>query len=475
MTDARGGPAVSAALKETLQRIQLASEGAAAVALAAAHDRLGQPLRVAFVGRVSSGKSTLVNGLLGRELAATAAGECTLVAHHYEWGRWTGATAVTVDGERRPIAFPAAGPITELPAGLSMERVARIEVTEPLPQLEGLCVIDTPGLASAGSDASSRTAELLTERSLAAVDAADALVFVLTGPLHADERAAVQSFLGADGGAGVTALAVLNKADKIGPDPASSPAAARELAASLAAEHQDLFAAVLPTVGLLGQTGQAGLTEAEARALLDLADAWDAEQASLAVCDVELFCAEPARVPAATRRQIVNRLGLYGTGRLLAAAQEGRARDAYGLSDVAYRHSGLPALVRALRTSITERADPVKALRALNGLQELAHTGGADPELSDHLDALSRSPAMLPVRLARARGIVVAAGRLLIPDDLGREVHAASSPAGLPATRPDEAAQRVARWQSWSMLTTTAGRDVADAMCEAWRARAGAR
>src|SRR5947209_17659763 len=38
-----------------------------------------QPLRVAIAGRVKAGKSTLLNALVGEELAPTDAGECTQV------------------------------------------------------------------------------------------------------------------------------------------------------------------------------------------------------------------------------------------------------------------------------------------------------------------------------------------------------------------------------------------------------------
>jgi ribosome biogenesis GTPase A len=37
-------------------------------------DRLGEPLRIAIAGRLKAGKSTLVNALIGRRVAPTAAG-----------------------------------------------------------------------------------------------------------------------------------------------------------------------------------------------------------------------------------------------------------------------------------------------------------------------------------------------------------------------------------------------------------------
>src|SRR4051812_31847986 len=54
-----------------------AHDAAARAAITAVAERLREPLRVAVAGRVKSGKSTLVNALLGHEIAPTAYGECT--------------------------------------------------------------------------------------------------------------------------------------------------------------------------------------------------------------------------------------------------------------------------------------------------------------------------------------------------------------------------------------------------------------
>ena len=58
------------------------SSYAADIALIAA--RLDGPLRVAVVGRVKAGKSTLLNALVRDRLAATDAGECTRVITEYQ-------------------------------------------------------------------------------------------------------------------------------------------------------------------------------------------------------------------------------------------------------------------------------------------------------------------------------------------------------------------------------------------------------
>ena len=44
-------------------------------------ERLDEPLRVAIAGKVKAGKSTLLNALVGEQVAPTDAGECTPDRH----------------------------------------------------------------------------------------------------------------------------------------------------------------------------------------------------------------------------------------------------------------------------------------------------------------------------------------------------------------------------------------------------------
>ena len=64
-----------------------------------------EPLRIAIAGMVKSGKSTLLNALVGQRLAPTDAGECTKVVTWYGHGPRYEVTAVDHQGRRHPLRF----------------------------------------------------------------------------------------------------------------------------------------------------------------------------------------------------------------------------------------------------------------------------------------------------------------------------------------------------------------------------------
>src|SRR5699024_12005798 len=61
--------------------------------------RRAEPLRVALVGSVKAGKSTLLNGLLGERIAPTDARECTRIITCYHYGTTPAVTATMKSGE----------------------------------------------------------------------------------------------------------------------------------------------------------------------------------------------------------------------------------------------------------------------------------------------------------------------------------------------------------------------------------------
>jgi hypothetical protein len=72
-------------------------------------NRLEEPLRVAMAGRVGASKSTMLNALLGKELAPTGAGECTKVATWYRDAPTCAIVLYPRQGKPRPLEFAATG------------------------------------------------------------------------------------------------------------------------------------------------------------------------------------------------------------------------------------------------------------------------------------------------------------------------------------------------------------------------------
>ena len=79
--------------------------GAVAPAVERAFDRLDRPLVIAVIGHVSAGKSTLVNALAGRDVAATGAGETTLVSWWLRHGNRRAGRGPPAPGAP-PLEFP---------------------------------------------------------------------------------------------------------------------------------------------------------------------------------------------------------------------------------------------------------------------------------------------------------------------------------------------------------------------------------
>src|SRR3954467_8556034 len=146
-----------ATLVERVARLIQQARGAVAgtemeVELAALERRLGEPLRVAVAGRVKAGKSTLLNALVGEELAPTDAAECTRVVTWYQDGLTYRVTIEPRDGPPRPAPFSRdANALDVSLEGLAPDAIDRLVVEWPSAALREMTVIDTPGIGSAST------------------------------------------------------------------------------------------------------------------------------------------------------------------------------------------------------------------------------------------------------------------------------------------------------------------------------------
>jgi hypothetical protein len=342
-----------------------------------AEQDVGGPLRVALAGRVSSGKSTLLNALVGDRVASTDAGECTRVVTWYSRGDDERAVALL----REPAA-PTGAPLRLARDGgrLAIDldgyapaQVARVDVRLDNASLDGLTLIDTPGTGSLTPELGATARRFLTGDD-AAADAPDAIVYLMR-QLHVSDTDFLEAFRdpSARGVPPVNAVAVVSRADETGGGRDDALDVARSIATGYARESRlrPYVQTVLPVAGLLAAastTLDAG-TDADLRAIAAL---------SPAVTDPMLLSAErfgaPRRyVPVAPprRAELVEDLGLFGVRWALEEIRAGRADDATTLRRQMAAASGLGALQDVLRSQIIDRRDVLKADAALRLVQRV--------------------------------------------------------------------------------------------------------
>ena len=132
--------------------------------------RLNEALRVAVTGRGSAGKSTLVNALIGRRIAATGEGETTAVNCEFR--------SAGSEPEKAEVRLAGCDAALEIPvdevaglAGLDKDVAIPVVVHLHHPLLEALTVIDSPGLGSPNEELSDR-AKRVTGAAIRDTDAA---------------------------------------------------------------------------------------------------------------------------------------------------------------------------------------------------------------------------------------------------------------------------------------------------------------
>jgi hypothetical protein len=343
--------------------------------LAALRQRLDEPLRVAVAGRVKSGKSTLLNALVGQRLAATDAGECTRLVTWYRHGPTYRAFVQLHGGELEATTLDRSEDAVSVDLGdRTVEEVDRLVVEWPASIFEALTLIDTPGLGSLSTEISARAEDLLAPDE--STSPADAVIY-LARHLHRDDVRFLEAFRDDDAGrpTPVNAVAVLARADEVGGARLDALDAAARVAQRYRSDPQvrRLCQTVVPVAGLLAE-GAGQLTDVDVGALRRLAAA-DDETADEVLASADRFGRHPADVDLAVeeREHLLARLGLFGVRLARDLLRRGEATTAPQLAAELRRRSGLDELHEVLRSQFAARSDLLKARAALATLERLVH------------------------------------------------------------------------------------------------------
>jgi hypothetical protein len=330
-------------------------------------DRFEQPLRIAVAGPWRSGKSTLVNAIMGEEVGPVEIADGGQVFTWYEDGPEPGVTAYAADGSARELAVTrSAGGMRVDLGGWRSDQVDDIVVKWPTRTLRHASLVDTPAVMSAAEDGSN----LITDRIRRDVDA------VLY--LGRDTRAADIGFLQAaqEGivarAAPINVLLVLSRADEVDGGRVDALVTAKQLARR---QHDDprvssLCMSVVALSGLVALAGRV-LTEPEFAALATLAAAPRTDlEGFLLSADRFVGTQFPAPVASEVRRALLDRLGIFGVrlaATLIRTGCDSRAKLAAEL----VRRSGLTELRESMGRYFIDRADVLRARSALVVLESV--------------------------------------------------------------------------------------------------------
>ena len=359
--------------------------------------RLNQPMRIALAGTLKAGKSTLVNALVGENIAPTDATEATRIVTWFRHGLTPKVTANHRGGRRSNVPItrdPHGGGLTFDFASLDPGDVIDLDVEWPAAELIDATIIDTPGTSSLSRDVSARTLRLLVPED--GVPRVDAVVFLLR-TLNAADIALLKQIgelVGGSAGA-LGVIGVASRADEIGAGRIDAMMSAKDVAQRFTAEmdRTGICQAVVPVSGLLALTARS-LRQSEFVALQKRAGVESAELAK-AMLSVDRFVREdtggsPALpVDAATRAALLDRFGMFGLRISIAVLRAG-VTDSVALADELLERSGLVALREVIDQQFAQRSDLLKAHTALLSLRQLVQRNPvyATPHILADIDPL---------------------------------------------------------------------------------------
>lgn len=347
--------------------------------------RLHQPMRVAIVGVIKAGKSTLMNALLQEKIVATGAVEATF---NVNWLKYSDSPSLKVYfKDQRP---PETKSFSELKAlTLRPEEhqdyllsIKYIEVAYPNEILRTFNIIDTPGLKSFYEEDSKNTqdflklhGEQLSEVTQEEAANADAVLYLFSQGLGKGDAETVQAFQGplAGNASPINAIGVLTKVDIYATDPnISDPIAAGERIASRLCQNAQvsrLFYTIYPICGLLAE-GVQTLTDKHFETLIQLSQLPEKRFARLSRYVPKFLAAyepEDISISQEQRDELNQQLGLYGIIQAYHLLNSGVESKQQLIAELLNK-TGIPELRQLILSHFGHRAFLIKLGKVLQDI-----------------------------------------------------------------------------------------------------------
>ena len=334
-------------------------------------ERLGAPLRLAVAGLPQTGRSTLVNSLVGEEIAPLLVEERSVLT-------WYRGGSVP-----RAQAYPTQSPPQDAPVarvdgrlqidleGWRADSLDRIVVDWPSRALRGLTLIDTPAIGAESAEPATSTSDTVGDVASRISLDADAVLYLMRN-LGSTDVGFLQSIqdhpIARE--TPVNSIVVLSRADEVGGGRIDALTSAKRIARRYRTDTglRGLCQNVIAVSGLLAYTGRT-LTSAEVKSLGKLAAVQRRELESCLV-SADRFVGDGVPVPLDRRARtaLLDRFGLFGLRLATTLIRQGY--DEHGaLSAELLARSGLAELREAIQQCFTDRHDVLKARSALLALE----------------------------------------------------------------------------------------------------------
>ncbi len=407
-----------------------------AAALDTAARRLDEPMRLAVVGQVNRGKSTLVNALLGAGVVATGRQELTFNVNELYFAE--SETIVVHFRDGTPEKTVTRGELAYWTSydprnHADLLRVQKVTYGLPNQLLRNFRLIDTPGLGSihvadsaatlaqigveidaidpalrvAFHDLARRPGDVIKE-SFAELDQADAVLYLFDRGISQQDRR-VLSGLSSDHKDSLTplkAFGVLSKCDDfwpVGPEQAApeDPLACHPLRDGASAiidryfsrsDIRQYFYVIVPVAARVA-SGACDLGADHFTWLGELARIHPAPLARQ-LSDEQRFAKRADRIPAAARRQLLTLLGPWGIHLACAALREGLSADE--VRGRLLEESGVGEVGKLIVRHFGNRATLIKLSQAVRSTRLVlaAHHDRASQQIEDisqRIELLERS------------------------------------------------------------------------------------
>lgn len=374
---------------------------------------LDGPMRVAIVGKLKAGKSTLMNAFLGEQKVPTGATEMTFNVNWFRYAETPEITVVFKNGQQTVCNFEELQDLTirNSNKGDFIRNIKHINVGYPNELLRKFHLIDTPGLDSFYEVDAKNTLDFLgigsdeiEKWTMSAAGDADAIVYLFSRTLSEYDLSVLRRFHGGVSQMNATnSIGVLTRVDDYFPQEQDAIGKARDIIDSTANEQavlKKLFYTIKPICGILALGAQT-MTR-EDFALLKRIAAFPAEILDRSVWRkgkeafiTRSFDTLPDFPVKEERARLAGKLGMYGIKLACDKIREGV--DYEGVKKYLFEESGVEHLRQILISHFGNRSFIIKLSKSLRDLQKICFMArqGVSGKASEHVEDVEAKIASL--------------------------------------------------------------------------------